>query len=249
VDSKTASAESPLPLTHTTDAFDFRDISAEGEVKPRFCGNFDEDLSYFFYGRPAYRKNGNVQANSLAAYAPIVLIFKPAIAEEAIAAFPFDSGAFKAELYTDLMHHRMQVEDFLFQPSAGRIGKLVVFFFGDNKRYYDQNPSSHEKIGKDDFEASSYRELTTYRGKNDRDDRSTTIELLFGKSVILGGNILAIVVPNSFLNDRSVKSKLQNLDVHILPYSDGANLTPASQIPRLCEIVRHFYIREHLLKK
>jgi hypothetical protein len=249
VDAQSKSAEAPLPLTHTTDAFDFRDISEDGEVKPHPCNVFDHDVSYYFYGRPAYRKNGSVQANSLAAYAPVVLIFKPDISKDAVAAFPFDSGAFKGELYTELLHHRMRVEDFGFLPSEERVGKLIAFFFSDNKGYYNQISPHHRKIGKNEFEALSYRELTIYRGKNERDDRSTTIEILLDKAVKLKDNLLAIVVPSSFLKDKAVKATLKSLDVHIVPYTDGANLTPASQIPLLSEVVRNFYIKHGILKK
>jgi len=116
-----------LPLTHTTDAFDLRDIVADQKIQPRYCTVFDEDLSYHFYGRPAYRKNAETQANGLAAYAPVILIFKPAIADNAIAAFPFDSGAYVGERYSDVMHHRMSVKDFGLEPSFEKIENLLHF--------------------------------------------------------------------------------------------------------------------------
>jgi hypothetical protein len=249
VDAQTESQEKALPLTHTTDAFDLREIQQDGAIKPRLCAVFDQELSYYYYGRPAYRKNGSVQANSLAAYAPIVFIVRPAIIDDGVAAFPFDSGAFKGELYSHLVHHQMRVEDFGLSPSLERIGRLVCFFFKDNKRYYDQNPPAQAKIGKSEFEAQSYRELTTYRGKNERDDRATTVEILLDKAVDIRKNLLAIVVPASFLKDKKIKKLLQNLDVHILPYTDGANLTPASQIPRLSDIVRAFYVKQGYLNQ
>jgi hypothetical protein len=248
VDSQTNSSEEPLPLTHTTDAFDLRDIIDSQEIKPRFCPVFQEELSYYFYGRPAYRKNGSIQANSLAAYAPIVLIFKPSVSSAAVAAFPFDSGAFKNDRYSDLAHHRMSVEDFGLDPSYDRIGKMVAFFFGDNKRYYDQLASPESTIGSNEFEAQTVRELVAYRGRNDRDDRSSTIELIFSEAISLRENLLGIVVPASFLEDKGVSAKLHSLDVHIRTYIDGANLTPASQIPRLADVVRHFYIERGILR-
>jgi hypothetical protein len=249
VDRQPASSEKPLPLTHTTDAYDLRDIISDKEIKPRYCGIFEQDLSYFFYARPAYRKNGETQANSLAAYAPIILIFKPSLSEKAIAAFPFDSGGFKNEMYTDLTHHRMSVKDFGLHPSYERIGKLVSCFFGGNKSYYNQDPASGLKFQKDEHEAESYKELITYRGKNDRDDRSSTIEMVFNRSTPLKDNLLAVVAPNSFLKDKAIKARLETLGVPIRPYSDGDRLTPASRIPLLVDVVRHFYIKQGILKK
>jgi hypothetical protein len=249
IDRQPASSEKPLPLTHTTDAFDLRDIIVDKKIKPRHCAIFDEDLSYHFYGRPAYRKNAETQANSLAAYAPVIFIFKPTIADKAIAAFPFDSGAYAGERYSDVIHHRMSVKDFGLEPSFEKIGKLVAFFFGNNKRYYDQIPTPGKAIGKLEFEAESIKELVTYRGKNDRDDRSSTIELIFDKGIELKGNLLGIIVPNSFMKDRAFKTTLSTLDVHIRTYTDGANLTPASQIPRLGDVVRHFYIEQGIFEK
>jgi hypothetical protein len=249
IERQSTSSESPLPLTHTTDAYDLRDIIDDQEIKPRYCGVLDHDLSYCFYGRPAYRKNGEVQANGLAAYAPIVLILKPSVSDEAIAAFPFDSGAFKGEKYSDITHHRMSVQDFGLEASHEKIGKLVAFFFGSNKHYYDQIPAQKHKIDSNEFEALSYKELVTFKGKNERDDRSTTVEVLFERSLKLRANLLAVIVPNSFLKDKVVKAMLEKLDVHIRPYTDGARLTPASQIPLLHDVVRHFYIQQGILKK
>jgi hypothetical protein len=249
VDSQPASSEKPLPLTHTTDAFDLRDIIDDRKIQPRYCAVFGEDLSYCFYGRPAYRKNAETQANNLAAYAPIIFIFKPTIAEKAVAAFPFDSGAYEGERYADIMHHRMSVKDFGFEPSFEKIGKLVAFYFGNNKRYYDQIPSSGKGISKSEFEAASIKELVTYRGKNDRDDRSSTIEIIFDKAIALRDNLLGLIVPSSLVKDKAFRAKLKALDVQIRTYTDGANLTPASQIPRLSDVVRHFYIEQGILKK
>jgi len=249
VDSQPTSSETPLPLTHTTDAFDLRDIVADQKIQPRYCTVFDEDLSYHFYGRPAYRKNAETQANGLAAYAPVILIFKPAIADNAIAAFPFDSGAYVGERYSDVMHHRMSVKDFGLEPSFEKIGKLVAFYFGNNKRYYDQIPLSGKRIRNSEFEAQSVKELVTYRGKNDRDDRSSTIEIIFDKGVGLRGNLLGIIVPNSLVKDKTYKARLSVLDAPKRTYTDGENLTPASQIPRLSDVVRHFYLEQGILKK
>jgi len=208
VDSQTAPSEEPLPLTHTTDAFDLRDIIADREIKPRYCSVFGEDLSYHFYGRPAYRKNAETQANSLAAYAPVIFIFKPTVADKAIAAFPFDSGAYVGERYSDIMHHRMSVKDFGLAPPFEKIGKLVAFYFGNNKRYFDQIPSSIKGISSSEFEAQSIKELVTYRGKNERDDRSSTIEIVFDRAIELRGNLLGIIVPNSFIKDRAFRAQL-----------------------------------------
>lgn len=205
LEAQTSSTENPLPLTHTTDAFDLRDIVSSAEIQPSYCEIFREELSYFFYGRPAYRKNGTIQANSLAAYAPIVLIFKPSVADDAITAFPFDSGAFKDEKYLEVMHHRMAVEDFGLEPSLEKIGKLVIFFFGSNNRYYDQIPARKRKAGAGEFEAQGYSELVVYRGKNERDDRSTTIEVILDNHLKLKDNLLAVIVPSSFLKDKSVR--------------------------------------------
>ncbi|WP_375411493.1 hypothetical protein [uncultured Bradyrhizobium sp.] len=241
--------EKLLPITHTTDAYDLGDIIENGEIRPRPCDVLDHDLSYFFYGRPAYRKNSEIQANNLAAYAPIVLIFKSTVSDKAIAAFPFDSGAFKGEMYSEFTHHRMAVQDFGLQPSHRTIGKLVAFFFGTNSRYYNQNPRAKRSIQADEFEAQTYQELVTFRGKNQRDDRSTTVELLLDECLKLQDNLLAVIVPSSMIKDRAVKAKLSNLDVHIRSYTDGANLTPASQVPLLSDVVRHFYIEQGILEK
>lgn len=173
-----SSSEHPLPLTHTTDAYDLRDILAGGSITPRPCPVFNRDLIYTFYGRPAYRKNGNVQANNIAAYAPIILVLDPKCSEEGSMLFPFDSGAFRSEFYDDVRHHKMRVEDFGLHPSYERIGKLIGCFYGSNLAYFDQKPIAPE-LSSMDYEGHTYSHLINSRGKNERDDRSASLELIF----------------------------------------------------------------------
>ena len=237
-----------LPLTHLTDAYEFREIVADREIKPQYCTVFDSDLSYYFYGRPAYRKNGDVQANNITAYAPIVLVLKPELISEGSVVFPFDSGGFKADKYADFTHHKMRVEDFGLSSSFESVGQLVAFYYGTNEKYYDQIPRGNISIPAGEFEAQAFKDVICSPGKNARgDDRSSTIEIILDKAIKIDNNILALVVPASLLSDKKNKARLKEFSSHVLPYRDGASLTPASQIPRLGDIVRRFYIQKRLL--
>lgn len=53
-----------LAWCHTTDAFRLRKIIAEGAFSPSHCDVFDEDLLYFFYGRPAFRRGNQSKFDS-----------------------------------------------------------------------------------------------------------------------------------------------------------------------------------------
>src|SRR5215218_641104 len=107
-----------LPLFHNCDGLSFRDILSVDQLKPSKCSVFNEDLLYFFYGRPAYRavKDGNaVSSNSLY---PICIVVRPDAPLSPVRIAPFDTGAFAKGMYSGFMNPRMNRADFFAEPST-----------------------------------------------------------------------------------------------------------------------------------
>lgn len=120
-----------LPLTHVTDAISLRDIVRDNEIRPRECRVFRMPLLYLFSGRPAYRINPDEPPNSLKSYCPIAFILDPTIGVPIKQIYPFDTGAFAAKLYTDVLHASMRVDDFALDIDPKTPGRLIAFFFRD----------------------------------------------------------------------------------------------------------------------
>lgn len=232
-----------LPLTHVTDAYDLRKIVRDGHIQPRDCPIFKTPLVYLFSGRPAYRKNSDELPNSLKAYSPIAFILDPAVGTPCRHIYPFDTGAFQAKLYNDVLHTSMRVEDFELEADPKTPGRLIAFFFGTAEQYFDRDPNRSLNIPPGEFEVASYYELILFRGKNRRDDRSSAIEIAVNNPIALDYKVLAVIIPYSLVDDEKTGRPLSDRKIHLIPYKDGDGFIPAEQIPRLYDLARDFYTR------
>jgi hypothetical protein len=71
----------------------------------------NEDIMYFFYGRPAYRFTEET-ATRIEAACPYCFIFDSNTISKAKTIFPFDSGAYAKRLYGGLALDDMPIQDF-----------------------------------------------------------------------------------------------------------------------------------------
>jgi hypothetical protein len=125
-----------LPVAHTTDGYRFRDILENPRLRPSQCHVFNEQLTYFFYGRPAYRAASTKKATSLDSFSLISILFKSDALPTPKRVFPFDTGAWHRGLFASYMHPKMTLSNFELAPSLAEAQKLVHLFYGNNTRYY-----------------------------------------------------------------------------------------------------------------
>ena len=124
-----------MPLTHITKAIVAADISKSGNIDPTDCDVFSRPLSYFFYGRPAYRISGD-GAIKVEAVCPCCFIFDADLINKAEAIFAFDTGAFSKRLYSHMLPEEMNVEDFSLGTDTSRPNKLIMKSFGSRLAYF-----------------------------------------------------------------------------------------------------------------
>lgn len=126
-----------LPLMHSCECFDARNILTAQELEARFCNVFKERLLYFYYGKPSYPVGEKVKAfRTDLEYLPVcfivdlqkVLIHK---------VYPFDSGAFFGNVYEDFLHRHMTIDDFELSNDEEGIKSYLSFMFGNNENYFD----------------------------------------------------------------------------------------------------------------
>lgn len=187
-----------LAWCHTTDAFRLRKIVTDGAFSLSHCDVFNEDLLYFFYGRPAFRRGESEQVR-LSSRAPVAVILSPDLIDRGRRLFPFDSGAFSGH-YSQWMHHGMQLADFELACPGDAPQRSVAAFFGTNADYLRAIPSQPPKPYQGEFEVESVVELLKDPRSAEADDRRLAIELQVGRQVAFDAtSVLALIVPDELV--------------------------------------------------
>jgi hypothetical protein len=230
-----------LPATHISDGFGFRAILDCGELRPEPCPVFDnEPLLYLFYGRPSYRVNSQVLASAIDAYAPVCFVLRPSSVDRPRRVFPFDSGAFHAERFSEAMHRKMMRDDFALEPGPSSPRQLISLFFGTNERYMRNEPLEAVTAPGLAFEVSSYHTLISSRHENVFDERISAVEIQIDEPLPLAGNVEAVVMPDRF----AIPEVLASLDAAgavPLLYDYVARLRPEAFTGNIYQLVRDYY--------
>jgi len=239
--------DSALPVTHITDGFAFRSVLTSGQLEVEACTVFEnEPLLYLFYGRPAYRVNSQVLSSAIDAYAPGCFILRPSTAQRPRRVFPFDTGAFHAERFSEAMHRKMMRDDFALEPDTASARQLIGLFFGTNDRYMRNDPIQDVALPGLAFEASSYHALINSRHENVFDERISAIEIQLDHPLPLGGNVEAVVMPDRFAI-HEVLEAVQAMGAIALPYDYIARLRPEAYTGNIYQLVRDYYRQQGYL--
>lgn len=235
-------AKGTLPLIHTTRAYSFDGMLIGNYLKPTKCPVFDEPLLYFFYGRPAYRarsgNNGRLEFDW-----PIVFVFDPSKVPDLTRVFPFDSGAFELGFYEEFFSNDSRLEDFALEPTFKSARRIVGGFYRDNEEYYTGMSRKNVAVGLRQFEAQGILELSRLPGtqilQGKRDERSSAIEVQIGEAVSFKDALLAVVLPEPYLDDAAVVSALARWEVsRIETYSPLQNTSGDVWVGQIYEITR-----------
>jgi hypothetical protein len=237
-----------LPMVHSTDTYALEDVLDDGSIGPQDCNVFNgEQLTYLFYGRPAFRPNGNAEPSALGHYSPVCLIFKPEWAPAIKRIFPFDSGAFQDRLYDAFLHKKMKLGDFGLEPDIATPGRIVQRFFGSVGAYLVAR-GSNPAIDPSEFEAQSYSALIHSRAGNSIDSRGSGIEVQTAESIPLSDALDAVILPMTFSKGTTGKA-LRRLKIDTLPYRTYDNYRPSEYMSTITDICFTHYIRKKLIRQ
>lgn len=239
-----------LPLTHITRAYTFDDMLDGDGIEPQYCEVLKEDLVYLFYGRPAYRARDGNNAR-LEFEWPIVLIFNPDKVEKIKCVFPFDTGAFVLNVYKDFFDKSSKLEDFSLPPSLESARRVVGTYYQDNREYYSGYSRKNVNIPHRQYEAEGVLELASLPGVQDtesaanrRDERSAAIEVQTDEAIAFKGALIAVLLPEPYLNDDEIKEALQRWDVqNIETYETLHNLGGEAWVGQFYAKVQQLYKR------
>jgi hypothetical protein len=244
-----------LPLVHITRAYAFDAILDGDSLEPSVCDVFKDKILYLFYGRPAYRaKEGN---NARLEFEwPIVFVFDAEKVSEIKRIFPFDTGAFAQQLYSDFFDKESQFMDFALTPSLETARKFVGTFYQDNNEYYQGETRKNVDIPLRQFEAQGIYELARLPGVQSsklqgktRDERSSALEVQVAQAISLKDALIALVLPEPYLDDKDIQEALIRWNVkEVHTYATLHNMSGEAWVGEIYSIIHRLYKRLGFLK-
>ena len=223
-----------LPLIHKADCkrregqinITALDYFETGVIDPVPCDVFGENLVYTFVGRPSYREL-NI---------PACFIIKPAV-ELLQNIFIFDSGAYYANYYSKVIDNELDVNLFRIPANEEMIKRFISLYYGDNTYYYfgiGKNTDSLEiKNSVEEFDYLMLARVVEFL-KAEFDTRCRTLENILRTPISLEEYLMAVIVPNSMLKNKSFYSfqKRFGESIEIIFYEDDFGQMGATQCNR-----------------
>jgi hypothetical protein len=211
-----------LPAVHSTEAYFIKKFMKTGQIQPNPCKFFGgEKLSYFFVGRPAFKRTFDHEPDYWELPMCFVVDYH-ALSKKRI--FPFDTGAFKSGLYPPFIS-MMDIDDFAVQNDRDAAEKIIGTFFGTNRSYFrlkNRGAADFESrfdVGILEEEIKALHKLVTLKD-NAVDDRRFSIEIQVDRELELTKDkVMAVVLPETYIeNSQVVKYIEKTLDAAILTY-------------------------------
>lgn len=190
-----------LPLVHVTKSEFMNSIIHEGSLSTRVCRFFNEELIYFFYGRPSYRIGSPEKPTTQLLHFPVCFVFKPdaEIGSGISRVYPFDSGAGMSNFFSpDVIEGDLQ--HFELNPTIDSAQRTVAYFFHSNERYFNGEAKEGLLFTETDAIAERYYRLVRHAGEERYDDRRSSIEVQFKSRLTLEENLMAVVLPRGLLD-------------------------------------------------
>lgn len=238
-----------MPLVHTCDCFTLRNIVNSKLLEPSLCPVFNENLVYYFYGRPSYRLGDKGLAFNTSSVYPACFIIDPTEVNVLTRIFPFDSGAYAAGLYEKHIHKKAKKEDYQFETSYEFIQKFVKFFYDSNSNYFDGKTTiQRNEIQPCAYELESIYSLINTPHGEQFDDRCYTIEIQSSAPTQIDGKSLrAIVIPDSIAADEVLASFLYDNEIEAITYTT-TRVAPSQLTPLVIAKVRDFYLNKGVIQ-
>ena len=235
-----------LPLMHSCECFDARSILNSHRLETRLCKEFNENLLYFYYGKPSYpvgEKSKGFRTDF--EYAPVCFILDlQTITIHKV--YPFDSGAFLHDLYSSFLHRHMKIDEFELDGSIDGIKSYVSYIFGNNESYYDGVAIQNVLTGNPYIDGLI--NMTTAIGTMNFDERSRTIEVISKNNVPIKASVKCIILPKNLLQDKNIVTFLNENNIEYREYKVRQLTHPASYYSQIVDMVENYIKEEGGLK-
>lgn len=224
---------STLPYFHSCSGKAFRSILASGKIEKRNCPVFDEELIYFFYGKPSYRMPDSGANTRDTSRFPICFVFSDLDDASIKRVFPFDTGALAYGFYGDICGDEKNPCCFEIGSDKAAISLLISYLYGTETNYFYAKPN----VAMDDIDALCFelRQILSFivhYGGSDWDSRAHSIEIQHDSDIQLSmAQIEAIILPDSYLSNPKVSDFLYNNGILPIDYSiQHSNPSSATEV-------------------
>lgn len=207
-----------LPLMHSCECYDGRKIIHCNQLQTQDCKVFNDNLLYFFYGKPAYPIGEKAPGNRTdIEYCPICFIV-PVEKVNIYRAFPFDTGAYKANIYKDFLHRNMDISAFELDGTPEGIQHYIQVFFGNNDNYVRGEAVLTQHISNDPH-VSALVSILNAVGAQLFDERAITVEAISHENISISDVVECIILPENLLRDENILSFLDSNQMHYITYT------------------------------
>lgn len=234
-----------LPIVHTTEYHRLPSIRASNALQPHDCKIFNEPLLYFFYGRPAYRDSSQTKPTRDVGFYPICFVFAPGfIGAKAKRVYPFDTGASQYGFYEPAIMPADALGGYEIGAVSNSARRIVGHFFETDERYLSNEPKLGLAFSSSEVEARAYYELINGGGNPNCDDRYSAVEIQVATNIDVRGGVIAVALPNCFLEDKDLtKTLAKEWRVKLLPYDAIVGMRPLEFHGAIRYLIRKFYAR------
>jgi hypothetical protein len=207
-----------LPAIHTTTFSRFLNIKEKGSLIPTPCDRFvGQDLLYFFYGKAAYVTKGKNENTSARDALPVCFILK---IDDAVLSkvFPFDSGAYLTNRYSNAFDETFDISLFELTPNFQNINNYISTYFDNINNYLSGKCTSLKNAAISELAYEAFLQLLKTKTAVAYDDRCNSVEIISKVKIILENNVLATIVPSQFLSDKEIMDFLNKIGGSIYTY-------------------------------
>jgi hypothetical protein len=243
---------SGLELVHVTAVGAAREIIAAGQLEPRRCPVFGEDLLYFFVFRPAYRlKEGDQKSDQISRF-PVAFVASTEHLPPPRHVYPFDTGGAAAGAFAPQADPWAFLEDYELTPTDAAAAAHIGWAFDNLGDYFsgELKPGLRREEPVWKIVTRSYLSIANMAtlGHNRPDDRASAVEVAYRQNVKLKDSVKFAVIPRQYMEGDGAQNDeiiplLERLGVEWDTYEWQPNLTPNDHKSQIVEVVRRYYER------
>lgn len=238
-------------LAHVTSVGAAREIVRAEQIETRPCGQFNEDLVYFFALRPAYRLSGSDRKRSMIDYFPAVILVDTRKMGTPFHVYPFDTGGALEGVFDAGGSEHVYLEDYELESTLQAASDHLCWAFDTRADYFDAKLKEGlvENVPDWDVVPRSFASIAALAsvGSNRPDRRASAIELAFDGHVPLE-RIQLMILPKQFLEDprgdnTEVMERLRAANVEWSVYEWQPNRRPGDFHKEIDGMVREYLDR------
>lgn len=239
---------SPPDLVHVTSVGWGRRIIDGGVLERRHCSVFEKELVYFFVARPAYRFGRGDEKSDQLNFFPFAIALSPAALPAPYHVYPFDTGAYMAGFYDEVVDPSIYIDDYELEPNLVSALRHIEWAFGGMHEYLEARikPGLTGAIPQWRSVAQSWIRIASLAsvGREKPDRRASAIELAYAQSVDLRqGHGRLLVFPEQLLEDPNGRNtafleSIRKLNIDFETYDWRPNETPDSFADVIAQVIR-----------